>query len=122
MYLRYAHPWTHRSDEPAREVLEDIADDQRRWVERISDVLLAERAPIGRGEFPIEFTGIHDVSLDYLVGRLIDCQRADIETIAHCAAVLPENSTAKALAEEMLGAAKGHLQSLEELTLSGATS
>ena len=122
MYLRSAHPWTHRGDEPAREVLGDIADDAQRWVERISDVLLAEHAVIQRGTFPIEFAAIHDVSLDYLIGRLIDCQRKDAEVIADCTAALPENSTAKALAQEMLGAAKGNLQSLEELTSSGATS
>jgi hypothetical protein len=115
MYLRGARPWTHRGDEAACGVLDDVAADQARTVEILTDLLLDRRAPIDLGEFPLEFTSVHDLSLDYLVARLIDDQRYTIDAIEQCAAATRAGSAERAVAEEALGAARAHLQSLEEL-------
>ena len=67
------------------------------------------------GVFPFEFTGLVDLSADYLLGIIIDHQEKDIAVIQDCVNQLEADPLAQALAEESLGAAKGHLDSLQEL-------
>ncbi len=61
------------------------------------------------------FTDTHDLSLDYLVNELVDYQRQDIAAIEKCVADLNADGNGRALAEEVLGNARGHLESLKEL-------
>ena len=50
-----------------------------------------------------------------LLHPLIEHQQIDVERIARCVAELHDDRPARVLAEEALGAAKAHLESLEEL-------
>ncbi len=115
MYLADAVPWTHPGDERAESVLNHIVVDYRMYSGRIAELLLDRRALAGFGEYPMSFTDTHDLSLDYLIGELIFYQRQDIAAIRQCAEDIRTDLTARALAEEVLGNARGHLQSLEEL-------
>ena len=63
----------------------------------------------------MEFTGLHDLSLEYLLSELVRRQQADVDRIGEIATLLRTDPAAHALAEEALGAAKGHLASLREL-------
>ncbi len=63
------------------------------------------------------FTDLHDLSLDYLVSRLIRCQQQDIAVIAACVPQLATAPAAQTLAEEALGAARAHLEALEGLAV-----
>ena len=63
----------------------------------------------------MEFTDLNLLSLDYLLTELVRWQKADVQAIEQLAAELAEGSEDRALAEEVLGNARGHLQSLEEL-------
>ena len=68
------------------------------------------------GAFPYQFTSVHDLAIDYLLERLIECQRRDVTRIGRCVddlAGLPQHA---ALAEEILGNARGHLETLEQLS------
>jgi hypothetical protein len=114
MYLASARPWTAPGDEPAAEVLANIAADESHYVQRISDRLIelgAEGADIDRGRFPMQWTDLHDLSLSYLVPIVIEHQKRDIAAIEDCARRLPEEP----IAQEALGAAKAHLEALEAL-------
>ena len=73
-----------------------------------------------QGEFPLEFTSLHDLSIDYLLGILIQRQENDITAIQECIEPLGSAPLAQALAEESLGAAKGNLDSLQELVAAQA--
>jgi len=115
MYLHYAPPWTHRGDERAMEVLQQLAADQQRTVDRLAELILELKGDVDSGEFPMSFTGLHDLSVEYIVGLAIEYQRRDIASIEACVDQLRTFPFAKALAEEALGEAKGHLDSLEEL-------
>ncbi len=115
MYLTDAHPWTHRGDAKATEVLEDIVANQKETCRRIAEVIIMRDGAIDEGEYPIEFTDTHDLSLDFLIKELIELQKQDIARIQNCVDRLWNDPPAQALAKESLGAAKGHLQSLEEL-------
>jgi hypothetical protein len=115
MFLTYAAPWVSNQDGKAVQTLRYLVEDQKRLAARIADYMLEGRWRIENGEFPLEFTGLHDVSLEYLWSKLIEAQRRDIGVIQQCIAGLASDPFARALAEEALGSARGHLESLEEV-------
>lgn len=115
MYLSYAVPWKRQNDQAALDVLSHIVEDQKEMVDRIGEMILEREGDIEHGEFPIYFTGLHDLSVEYLLHRVVADQRRDIAAIEQCVTELESDPLAKALAQECLGAAKGHLDSLEEL-------
>jgi len=114
LYLDYACPWTHRGDEKAVATLRNIVAGQKQLSTRVAQAVMA-LGPTEIGEFPIEFLDMHDLSLDFLVKKLIEYQKKDIAALEQCAAELAPDRKAAALADEALGAARGHLESLEEL-------
>jgi len=115
VYLSYASPTWHRGDEHAREVLNGIAADHRDTADRLAAWINEHDGVVDTGEFPMYYTGYHDLSFDFLLRQLIQEQEEDVSQIAGCVDKLRLAPLAKALAEEALGAAKGHLQSLQEL-------
>jgi hypothetical protein len=123
MYLADASPWTGPGDQRAKQVLEHMVADERMYAGRITELLLDRRSLAGFGEYPIVFTDTHDLSLDYLINELIHYQKQDIAGIERSVAALARDPEGRALAEEVLGNARGHLESLEELrkASSGAT-
>jgi hypothetical protein len=115
MYLAEAGPWTHAGDEQAVRVLGAILTDAKHYAQRIAEMILAHRGALDLGEFPMEFTDLNMLSLDFLLTELVRWGRQDIGKIESCVAALPIGTKARALAEEVLGNARGHLESLEEL-------
>jgi hypothetical protein len=115
MYLTYACPWTHRGDERAVTALKSIVENQKELAGRVAQFILSRHETIEMGEYPIEFLDTHDLSLDYLLTRLVEFQKRDVAAIERCVAELQKDRQAAALAEEALGAARGHLETLEEL-------
>jgi hypothetical protein len=115
MYLVDATPWTHRGDQKAAEVLGDIVADQQESCRRIAEVIIARGGTLESGEYPTLFTDMHFLSLDFLLRELIRLQQLDIDAIQRGIDRLGNDPPAQALIKESLGAAKGYLQSLEEL-------
>lgn len=115
MYLTYATPWTHHGDERIVEALRHIVADQKDTCARIAKLLQDSQAPVDTGDYPMGFTDLHDLSLDYLMSRLIRCQAEDLATISACLPRLAGDPAAHSLAEEALGAARAHQESLSGL-------
>jgi hypothetical protein len=117
MYLHDAQPWEGKGDERAAAVLSLIVEEQRKLAERVAEYILDHGGQPDPGDYPVEFSDAnwHFVSLDYLLRPLVEHQRVDVERIARCVAELHDDRAARVLAEETLGAAKAHLESLEEL-------
>jgi hypothetical protein len=113
-YLRYSRPYVPPGRENVMETLEGIANDQDVLADRISHMITEAGAPLRTGEFPMEYTDTHDLGIDYQIGSAIEYQRQDIDSIEHIVGQLTAFPAAKSLAEEALGMAKGHLESLEE--------
>jgi hypothetical protein len=116
LYLRDAGPWEREGDERAKETLAHIIEDHLASVDRLGAMILDRDGAVEHGRFPMEFTGWHDLSFDFILRRLIDVQRLAIGAIESCVRQLDHDPEAKAVAEEILGQAKGHLESLQELT------
>jgi hypothetical protein len=98
------------------EAIEAIAMDEDVMAERISRMIIDAGALPRTGEFPMEFTDLHDLDIDYLMKAAVRYQEQDVAAIQGLVDRLQTAPAAKALAEEALGLAKGHLDSLYELT------
>ena len=115
MYITEARPWVGPGEERAVEVLQHIEADQSAMTGRIAATIQAAGGTPDLGQFPIEFTDAHDLALDYLLRASVTHQQADIRSIEACIDQLSLSPASRAVAEEALGQAKGHLQSLTEL-------
>ncbi|MFV1965553.1 MAG: hypothetical protein ACC628_09040 [Pirellulaceae bacterium] len=113
-YLSYASPVWLRGDEPAKKVLEMIAAEQQRFVDQLGEMIVENGGAVQFGSFPMSFTGYHDLSFGFLLDRLLEFHRRDVKVIEECVSLLGAAPLAKALAQEALGAARGHLELLEE--------
>ena len=115
MFLTEAAPWTHRGDQNATEVLLDIVAGQKEMRGRIAAELSRRGCSIDTGEYEMDYLDLHFLALDFLLQRLIEVQQQEIISIGQIATQLEDDPPAFVLAKEALGAAKGYLQSLEEL-------
>ena len=114
MYLVSAPPHRMSNQDKAWETIRHIIDDQKLMIDKIGDHIESLEGTPNMGEFPMEFTGMHDLSLDFILARVLEHQQRDVELIEQLSNQLEAGSAAKALAQEALGAAKAHVQSLEE--------
>jgi len=118
MYLGYAPPYELASHLRAKAVLDQIVEDQKRTVDRLGTLILDSSGTIDYGEFPMSFTALHDLSLDYLLNMLIERQQKFIMVCDKLADSLGMAPYAQAAARETVGEAKGHLENLQELKAS----
>jgi len=116
IYLQTAAPWTPAGESEAIETLAQLAGDQRRLSRRVFERLTSLECAPPQGDFPSRFTWLNDLSLQYLLRRLVEEQAGDIAKIERCAAQLTADLPSRVLAEEALGAARGHLERLQELS------
>ena len=116
MFLTEAAPWTHRGDENATRVLLDVVEGQRDLSNRIAAELEQRGCSIDLGEYEMEFLDLHFLSLEFLLQRLVENQESEVESIGRIVEQLDGDSIACNLAKEAMGAAKGYLESLMELT------
>ena len=115
MYLTYSRPFMRNGDKSAAQAIRQMVADQQAISERISVAMQEAHGQITGSEFPMEFTSQHDLALEFLLRRAVEYQRRDISAIKDCVADLTLAPAAKPLAEEALGLARGHLETLEEL-------
>lgn len=117
VYLESAEPWAAESDRPALAVLSQIATDQQLMAARLRKAVLDLNGRVATCEFPIDFSGMHDLSLSYLLRVVVDRHVQEIAFIEKAVSALADCPIGLAMAEEALGAARGHLDSLRELSL-----
>lgn len=115
VYLSYAAPWRIKAHPRAQATLDQIVADQLHTVDRLGTMILDNNGTIDNGEFPMAFTGLHDLSPDYLIALCIERQKKLIVVIEKLADTLEMAPFAQAAAREALGEARGHLENLEEL-------
>lgn len=115
VYLAGTSPWYGPGSENARTAVDQIIRDQKEMAARIGTRILEMGTTPYRG-VPEDFTWLNDLSLEFLVGRLLQHQQQDVEKIEEITTEIGHHDVmAKALADEALGMAKGHLQSLTEM-------
>lgn len=113
-YLHFAPPWRLSMQPQVQEVLKHIAADHERTVDRLGPMILESGSAVDYGCFPMTFTGMHDLSVEYVVKTLIDRQKRLISALEKIADELALAPFAQAVAKEIVGEAKGHLDNLLE--------
>lgn len=114
-YLQFSRPYIPPGRSDFVDTLDAIAEDQVVLGDRITQMLIDADASIRTGDFPMEFTDMHDLGIEFLVNAAIAYQEQDVDTSEDIVEKLQASPAAKSLAEEALGMAKGHLESLREL-------
>lgn len=114
-YLGDAALWTAAGEKSARQkAFERLAASHHTFADRFTTLIFDRRGRIDSGQFPMSFTGLHMLSLEYLAGVLIKEQQRLIAAIETRLPLLQDDAAARELAEESLGAARGHLEALQE--------
>lgn len=114
LYLSYAPPERLEKSPRVAPVLHQMAEDHKRTVDRLGTLILENHGTIDHGEYPMSFTSLHDLSVDYLLKLMIERQKKMISAIEKLSDMLATAPYAQAAAREALGEAKGHLENLEE--------
>jgi hypothetical protein len=115
MYFYSARPWARRQDEATVKTILEIAAANRKLVDRIGSMIIELDGVVRYGEFPLRYADWHDLSVEFYLARAIESQERDIERISKCVQWLADAPRARALAEESLGEAKAHLDTLREI-------
>jgi hypothetical protein len=113
-YLVEAKPWLQSSDVPFLASLRNLIADQRHYASRVADAASDRGGRPNPGSFPLEYASVNDLSLDFLKKRILDQLREDYETLLHTVKQLSDQHELHALAEEIVGNYRGHLEVLEE--------
>src|SRR4051794_27995199 len=113
-YMRYARPYIPAGREQIMQTIEQIVAGQDALAERVSQHIFEASGLPDHGDFPIEFTDTHDLSIDFLLREAIDCVKQDIGHLEQCVDQLRLAPAAQSLAAEALGMTKGHLELLQE--------
>jgi hypothetical protein len=95
------------------ETLQNIVHLQQDMSDRLATLILENGGQIDYGEFPMHFTGLHDLSVEYVLKQCIERENKEITMIEKCVTLLAMAPYAQAVAQEALGEAKGHLEALE---------
>ncbi len=114
-YLAFAPPWWQDGDAPEAQLLGDIVRDQQRLADRLGKLVVDGGGSPIAGRFPGRFTAFHDLSSKFMWTELTRYQVRTIEAIQQCIDQLPRASLPETLAQESLGVAKAHLDSIHEL-------
>jgi hypothetical protein len=114
-YIRDAFPWTAVGEEEAWGKLRQVVDEDTAAVTDLGRFLTRRRVPLPYvGQFPVEFTSINFVALDWVLARLADAQRREVATLEAdvSRAADPE---ARAALQQLLDVKRRHLSVLEGL-------
>jgi len=113
-YLEHARPWSRGGGKsPSLAALDRLTGDLRRFAARVAEAIAEHGGQPDPGPFPAQFAAWNDVDLEYLLHKIIEGLRGDIEIAAHCAAELAIAPRLRALAEEVQGNLQGHAEQLQ---------
>jgi hypothetical protein len=115
MYLSHAAPWVAYGNDEAISTLDRIVADGKDGVRRLTELLNERRHTIELGEFPMDFTGLHDVAIDFLVKQLVSHQKHQVDFLESCAQRLAADYEGHSLVEEIANRSRRHLDSLQSL-------
>ncbi|MDX1965010.1 MAG: ferritin-like domain-containing protein [Pirellulales bacterium] len=115
MYLHYAMPYFTQGDEQLRAAFENLVADQKSYVDKLGEMIIDRETRAEMGQFPMQYTDCHDLSIQYLIRELVRDQERDVRAFTRAVEFLRRDPAALALVEEILGNAQGHLETLSSL-------
>lgn len=113
-YLADARPWGQAGHPAIQAALDRLVADQHMYAGRLAEAISQRGGCPDPGGFPIHFTAKHDLALDFLLQEVVEEQQQALTQIVDAAARLEDVAVLHALAEEIVGNARGHLDNLRE--------
>ncbi|MDA0659652.1 MAG: hypothetical protein O2931_02380 [Planctomycetota bacterium] len=115
-YVANARPWIGNGQRQSEECLNQISRDHQYMAGKIMQRILAlGGSPEQGSRFPMEFTDLHDLSLDFILSEVLRYQTVLEKTINECVAKLEAHPESQSIACEAAGMAQGHRELLQEL-------
>ncbi len=114
-YLADAKPWAQSEDQQLRAALDHLVADQQRYARLVTEAITVHGGRPDPGRFAMHWTAKNDLSLGFLLQEVVTQQERDVAALEQCATALEEIAPLHALAEEILGNARGHLEILKEM-------
>ncbi|HEX5270059.1 MAG TPA: hypothetical protein VFW33_06220 [Gemmataceae bacterium] len=119
-YVSEAFPWTKAVGDATPDKVRDLAREERDALGVLTKYLARQRHAVPYlGAFPMSFTTMNFVSLDYLLPRLTESARQSIAALEKDRAALAD-ADAKAELDRLVELKKNHLKALEGLTTAPA--
>ena len=115
MYLADARPWSSTEHAAGQTLLQSIVDDQATVVDDVADLIQDRDEVVDRGTFPLEFADLHDLSLDFLIKKMVlPKQATHVAALEKAAELVSDDEQAAALCQRALGIGRAHLDSLHD--------
>jgi hypothetical protein len=114
-YIRDAFPWTSLEEQEAWPRLRQVVEEDSHGLAELAQFLARRRVPLPYiGMFPVDFTSINFVSLDYVVPLLLDEQRREVAALEADQARVADPEAREQL-QRLLDLKRRHLSALEGL-------
>ncbi len=114
-YVSESYPWTTAKNNQALPVLFGMVEEEQRGTAAIVGLLLKNRLrPPYLGAYPMSFTTINYMSLDFLVPYLVDFERRRCAELGKDLAVITDEE-ARELVKSLLAMKERHLAALLNL-------
>jgi hypothetical protein len=114
-YVAEAYPWTTWAEEKSLADLQQLIAAEREAVACLGRFLVRQRISLPYlPSYPVHFTTINFLALDFLLPRLIEHERQSIADIERDLAAI-KDAAAHAEVEKLLALKRRHLPRLEEL-------
>jgi hypothetical protein len=114
-YVVEINPWMQPKCQPLCKALANLVADRRLFANRTTQAILDRGFYPDPGPFPLEYTGLNDVSIEYLTHELINSLQVDIEILQEISAQLAAIPGLHDLTEEILGNTIAHAEILEKM-------
>jgi hypothetical protein len=119
-YISEAYPWTKAAGDVTTDKVRDLAREERDALTVLTKFLTRRRHTVPYlGAFPMSFTTMNFVSLDYLLPRLAESGRQSVAALERDRAALTDTDAKEEL-DRLIELKRTHLKALEALTTAPA--
>ena len=119
-YVSEAYPWTKPAGDSTPDRVRELAREERDALAVLTKFLARRRHTVPYlGAFPMAFTTMNFVSLDYLIPRLVEDGRRSVAALERDRAAVTD-ADAKAELDRLIDLKRRHLKALEAPTTAPA--
>jgi hypothetical protein len=111
-YATECWPWAESRAADDQQLIADVAREQQTHVARLAALLDARQATVDFGQYP-DWSALHYVSVDFLIGRITANEREIVAALEQLDAALRDDDLAQSVVRAALDAERRHLALLQ---------
>ena len=115
MYVEEIKPWSLAADEPVWVAIGRLAADSRMYAQRVAEAIIEHGGQPDPGTYPLQFATLNDLGMEFFLRQIVVHLQRDQQVVCECVAELAQAADVRALAEEVHGNLRGHIELLEAL-------